>query len=771
MKNDGTRHRESFPSIQICNEGESMKKILLCGERSFVARGLYEKLCNAGFEVTTFSRGDEGRNGNTVHGDVMRMDENPHLTGNFDAVLNFIIIKNEGIEENLRYVEALHRFCEGHHVGRLFHVSSISVYPNGASYVDETSPIETDESKKGSYAAVKVAIDKYLLAAHKKYALTFLRPGYIISDEKDISLAGIVKPLLPRFALLLGNASTSLPLIEKKRLHEAIQRILTCENPRDVYLLLENLRGTKADFARRFYKGFWISLPKRLTIFAAKFLRGIRVFKSRHLEMVKGLFKDTWFDSSETEYDLQMSFARDSVAVIGSGAMGSYTVNRLVETSRHPNITIFDIGNARIQDEASVGISSQIVGGNYTGLQKGRYFGFGGATVKWGGQLLMFTENDFANPSPFLQGIVELNKKYREKVFARFGFHNEFKEEKKRHGLFTKTGIWLGYFNRNLFKHFSVAKKHVFIRANARVVRFIHNGGMISGVEYRTRDGRTKHAWFDNYFLCAGAFESNRIILSSGLAGDHVHFSDHLSQRMYDLKGKPKIDGEDFQFGVKGTSLVTKRLIGEFDGMSFFINPVYNDRFPFFQNLKGVLFRGQRSFKLVLSILRDIPSAIAFAWSMQVLRKIYVYKNEWGMTIDFENRSEDSNVRLSNEKDEWGIPQLVVDFKVGESAQQVLMDAKQRMSAYLKECGVSFTESNDVIHVEKCEDTYHPYGMFMSDARSLEDYFTRFPNLLIINTGVLPRAGGINSTAACFPLIEEYIGNYYDKKENGNPNS
>lgn len=740
------------------------KRILICGERSFAARGLAEKFSAQGFDVTTFSRGQEGREGSAIHGDVIQMDSNPHFAETYDAVLNFIIIKNEGIEANLKYVEALHRFCEKHHVGRLFHISSISVYPNDAGYVDEGSPIESDEQKKGAYAAVKVAIDKYLLSVAKTYSLTFLRPGYILSDEKKISVAGIVKPLLPHFGLLLGNKASSLPLVERDRLHEAITRIMRCEKPQDVYLLLENLRGTKADFVRRFYKGVCIPLPKRLTIFAAQVLRFLRLFKLRHLEMVKGLFKTTWFDSSETEYALQMSFARDSVGVIGSGAMGAYAVNRLLESPRRPNITILDIGDKNLQDETSAGLASEIVGGNYTGLQKGRYFGFGGATVKWGGQLLMYTENDFANPSCFMRGIVELDKKYREKVFARFGFRNAFAEVRKRHGLFTKTGIWLGYFHRNLFKHFKVGKKRVFIRPNTRVVKLILRDGVVSGVEYRTRDGRTKHARFDNYFLCAGAFESNRIILSSGLAGERIHFSDHLSQRMYDLKGKPVIDGEDFQFGVQGTSLVTKRFVGEYDDMSYFINPVYNDRFPFFQNLKGVLFRGQRSFKLIFSILKDIPSAIAFAWSMQIRHKIYVYKNEWGMTIDFENRSEGSNIRLSEKLDAWGVPQLVVDFQIGESAQRVLTAAKQEMSAYLKECGMAYTECQDVIHVEKCEDTYHPYGMFMSDASSLEDYFTRFPNLLIVNTGVLPRAGGINSTAACFPLIEEYVGEYYDKR-------
>ena len=47
--------------------------------------------------------------------------------------------------------------------------------------------------------------------------------------------------------------------------------------------------------------------------------------------------------------------------------------------------------------------------------------------------------------------------------------------------------------------------------------------------------------------------------------------------------------------------------------------------------------------------------------------------------------------------------------------------------------------------------------MFLSDSESIDDYFNYFDNLLVLNTGILPRTGGINSTAAVFPLIEEYV--------------
>jgi len=741
--------------------------VLICGERSFVAKGLVEKLIGNGFSVDAFSRGPEARNGNSVTGDVFAIDENPHLADSYDVVVNFILIKNGDMDENLRYAQALHRFCDSRHVGRLVQISSISVYPNGAPYVDEASAIENDTTRKGSYAAIKIAVDRYLSDASKSYGITFVRPGFIVDDGIIPSMVGIVRSILPGMGILMGNRRTSLPLVRRSCVHEALLRMLKDGKWRDVYLLLENRGGTKWDFAKSYFRGIILPLPRGGVLLAAQFLRVIGVFRKRHLEMLKGLFKTTYFDSSETEYALQMSFSRNSAAVIGSGAMGSYLINRLMEMHPRPAVTLYEAGNARLQDEAGAGYGSKIVGGNYTGLQKGRYFGFGGASVKWGGQLLMFTKNDFAHPSPFMSDIVDLNEKHRAKVFRKFLFDQEFVENHKKYKLFTKTGIWLGYFRRDLFKFFKVSNSPIFIRPDCRVARFIYDETKndIQGLEYVMRDGKIKHAYFDQYFLCAGAFESSRIALSSGMnAKPRIPFTDHLSQRMFEIKGSQILDGEDFQYGVQGTSLVTKRLIGEVDDSSFFVNPVYNDHFPFFQNLKYILVHGRFTPRILWSILRDIPSAIGFAWSMQIRHKIYVYKNEWAFTIDFENKSDASFVSLSSEKDAWGIPKLVVDFRIAPEADKVLKSAKETMKLYLTECHADYTDCNDVIHVEKSEDTYHPYGMFLSDCSSATDYFTRYQNLFIVNTGVLPRAGGINSTAACFPLIEEYVGEYYGKR-------
>ena len=271
---------------------------------------------------------------------------------------------------------------------------------------------------------------------------------------------------------------------------------------------------------------------------------------------------------------------------------------------------------------------------------------------------------------------------------------------------------------------------------------------------------KIKHAYYNYYFLTAGAFESNRIILSSGLT-DAIHFSDHLSQKVFEVKGKPVIGGKDFHFYVKGTSLITKRIIGEVDDVSFFANPIYNADFPFFQNLKELMFKGNINLKIIGNIIRDIPSAVCFAWTMFVKRKIYVYHGKWNINIDIENASSESQIRLSDEIDEWGINKLDVFFEIGEKSKFIYDKATEKVKDFLDSNDVQYSLASDEIHVEKSEDTYHPYGMYLSDCGSKEEYYNYFPNMLMVNTGILPRAGGINTTATCFPLIEDFFEKSY----------
>jgi nucleoside-diphosphate-sugar epimerase len=282
-------------------------KILLCGERSFAATGLYEKLTTAGFMVECFSRGTEGKSGNHVSGDVFTMSKNPYLSKYYDIIINFIIIKNKPVAENIRYIQELDHVCEIKKVNRLIQISSISVYANELAYVNEETEIASNQETKGEYAAIKIAVDQFLLHKKTAYPVTFVRPGYIVCKDTDFSYAGIGICLPLNMVLLLGNKKTSLPLINRDRVHDALVK-LVFKNNMDTVLVLENAKGTKYQFLKLKSKRIIIPLSKPVTLFISFIANKSGIISNKQSYQIKGLFKETCFDSSQSEKALEIKF-------------------------------------------------------------------------------------------------------------------------------------------------------------------------------------------------------------------------------------------------------------------------------------------------------------------------------------------------------------------------------------------------------------------------------------------------------------------------------
>ena len=738
-----------------------LNTLLICGHRSFVATGLTERITQEGLSYDCFSRGEEARNGCTVTGDVMHMTDNRYLC-NYDTIVNFIILKERSVEENIQYIKELLDFCKMKKVKHLVQISSISVYPNEAKIVDENAPIEEDWHNKGGYASIKVAVDHFIEEnSIKEMTVSFVRPGYIYTKNREVSKAGI---LVSKWGLhvLLGDKNTTLPLINREVLHEAIVRIVNTAKPEKVYLILDKDRevGTKYEFVRNQWNVNPICLSYGLIMNGAKILKSLGVFKQRHWLKFVGLFKRTWFNSTLSEQRLGMSFGKRRFAVLGAGTYGSYVSNLLSIVYPHERIDLYDVGDCHLKTEEEIGFLSHIIGAPYEGLQKARFFGYGGASVKWGGQLLTFTDNDFSNPSQLLKDIVEINIRYKDEVLARFGLENKYPETRINKHLFTKTGIWLSYFHRNLFRHFGIAQnRKIHIVSNARVTKILTEGNKVTGVEY-IKDKTLHTVQYDNYFLTSGAFESSRLLVNSGLSKEKglMPFSDHLSQRAFKVKSGIRMGNIDFRFLVKGASLVTKRFVGEIDGYSFYSQPICNEEFPFFRDLKKLLFGHKLRAGLILNIIKNIPSCVAFAWYMIVLKKMYVYNNEFYLQIDIEAPRESGKMTINKEKDKYGEKSIDVDLSILPKTGELFTKARAIIKDYLDRSGVEYEELPFSTSAEHYEDVYHPFGMFC-DFDDIDDYFNHFKNMLVVNTGVLPRAGGINSTCAVLPLVEEYINN------------
>lgn len=740
-----------------------MKKVLICGHKSFVATGLSKYLTNNNIENDCFSRGVEERIDNIITGNVMNMKSNKYLDS-YDTVINFIILKNESIKKNIEYIKSLLEFCQSKKVKHLIHISSISVYPNESKYVNEDSEIENDWQNKGGYASIKVAVDHYLINNNiQGLTVSFVRPGYIYTKNHHVNKSGI---LITKAGInvLLGDKQTTLPLICREKLHEALLKIIKSSKKEKVYLALNSNKeeGTKYNFAYQQWNVRPICLPYTLIISIAKLFKMLGIFKTRHYLKVVGLFKRTWFDSSRTEKKLEISFSKKKFAVLGAGTYGSYVSNLLSKVYPHEIIDLYEVGNAQLKDEKAIGYLSHINKAPYEGLQKARFFGYGGASVKWGGQLLTFSKNDFANPDKYLAEIVDINIKYKDIVLSKFNLENKNNEYRINNNLFTKTGIWLSYFHRNLFKYFNIRQnKNINLIPNTRITKILKEGNRIIGCECIQNNIKNNILGYDQYFLCTGAFESSRLLINSELSKEKgkMYFSDHLSQRAFKVKSGTIIGDIDFRFLVQGSSLVTKRFVGEVDGYSFYSQPICNEDFPFFRDLKKLLFGRKLRISIVLNIIRNIPQCFAFVWYMLILKKMYIYNNEFYLQIDIEAPRKSGIISLNNEVDKFNEKSINVDLSIMSKTGELFTKARAIIKDYLDKNGVTYEELPFSTTAEKYEDVYHPFGMF-SDFESLNDFFSYFDNMLVVNTGVLPRAGGINSTCAVFPLVEEYINEY-----------
>jgi len=467
---------------------------------------------------------------------------------------------------------------------------------------------------------------------------------------------------------------------------------------------------------------------------------------------------------------MQNTSTNINICIIGSGTYGSYIANIL--SSKNFHVTIIDVGDSDIKNENEMGFTSKskkIISNKYLALQKGRFFGFGGSSAKWGGQLLFFDDSDFKKPTHFLSDLISVNKKYKSKVLNRFGIYkyiNHSNEVINEH-FTTKNGIWLSYFKRNLFKLFKIKKvKNVTIISNARVTKLDLTEKKIKCLYYE-KNHEKKSLQADYYFLTTGAFETARILIDSGVVSTKsINFSDHFSTKLFEISGSSKIGNIDFTFNFNNDySLSTNRLIGEIDGISYFIHPIFNQNFLFFQNLKSVLFKGNFSFKSLYTIFSDFPYIILFIYNIFINKKLYVHKNKWFLQIDIESHTDISTMLLSDLTDNYKIRTFCLDSINNENLYTSIFKVKDILKEFLLTNNVIFKEVNPNPTSLKIEDTYHPYNIFPVET-SLNDYYKKYDNMLVVNTGILPRVGGINPTATLFPLIEDFLNNYLIEKIN-----
>lgn len=280
-----------------------MATILICGHRSYAARGLEQTLKSQGHSVLCFSRGELKRDGNVITGPVYEIDKNPNFSEHVDVVINFILLHQCSVEDNEKYIKVLLRFCKNKGISRLIQISSISSYPNNLEVISENTPTEEDIYAKGPYGSIKAIADKVLEEARKnmKFEILFVRPGYIVASDNPHPYKGVAKFFTKRFAVLIGDKKATLPCIRREVLHLGLAEIIIQENPLPVYLMIEERMNTKYSYFKSQTNAFVLPIPRWLVFFIADAAKLIHVIDMRKNLTIKGVFKRNHFDNNVTK--------------------------------------------------------------------------------------------------------------------------------------------------------------------------------------------------------------------------------------------------------------------------------------------------------------------------------------------------------------------------------------------------------------------------------------------------------------------------------------
>ena len=285
-------------------------KVLILGCYSFACKGLEVFLQEDNHDIQFFTRGEEGRSKDLITGDVFSLNKNKYFDDDYDVIINFIIIKNDTVEKNLKYIGEVLRFCQSKKIKNLIQISSVNVYSNDLVNVDEKTGIDNDYKRKGNYASIKFEVDKFLEneKSNLNFKISFVRPDFILEDGTKPSVAGILMLLFLNYGLLMGDKNSTLPTIEKQLLNKAIVKICNTNLEDEVFLITSNKVNTKYAFIRTYYNYKIIPLPKHITILIAKSLVILRIFNDAKFNQVLGLFKTINYNSTSTQEKLNLNF-------------------------------------------------------------------------------------------------------------------------------------------------------------------------------------------------------------------------------------------------------------------------------------------------------------------------------------------------------------------------------------------------------------------------------------------------------------------------------
>jgi choline dehydrogenase-like flavoprotein len=421
-------------------------------------------------------------------------------------------------------------------------------------------------------------------------------------------------------------------------------------------------------------------------------------------------------------HDPRSEAFRAQVCVVGGGIAGITLAHAL--SQRGIEVALLEAGGPGIEARSqSLFAEARLEGQPHVGTREGRFRAWGGSSLRWGGQLLrMPTE-----PGPDWPVTAEELAPYEaeaERMLGAdalpFGAVEFFSAVKLRQPrllaelgeLQTSLSKWTPFSRRNLAHTLgSEVLEHpwarVYLHAQATEILLAEDGTQVAAVLVRNLAGDAFRFEAEHFVVAAGTVETSRLLLASrsvvkqgvgnfcGAVGRNFH--DHLTLPMAVMTGaarrrlleelRPWVFGETLHSVKLEASAGLRERLG--------LNPVLahltleEPEGSGVAVVREVLKASQNGgrWETLREHAREIPGATMeaarLAWAAKVGHRRFVSENA---VVKLQlNLAQDapslSRIRLSEEQDAFGVPQVELDWRVTVNE----MATARRFAGWLKE--------------------------------------------------------------------------------------
>lgn len=499
-----------------------------------------------------------------------------------------------------------------------------------------------------------------------------------------------------------------------------------------------------------------------------------------------------WIDLAAATSQREVLHA--DVCVVGAGAAGIYLAVQLAR--KKLRVVLLEAGAATCAGASVAGFEALFEASPYPGATEGRFFGMGGTTACWGGQLVPHTGFDLrsgTDSAETWQCIMDSVADNAVEVLQRLGFrqHPEFAEYASRtlgpaaealqvHGLASQAGLMMPFRSKNLVgllgRRSGSCAPRVFYNAVVKswtVEPGISGNSRITAVVAESSNRNQLQVSAAKFVLAAGAIETARILLEIDESADQPVLrpgsavgrclGDHLSVAIADVAPEsldlaaklfaPRFSGawmRGFRFLERDPPDIAPRAFAHF---------VFENRGKGFRLAKEMLgaLQARRMPRIALPELAGgLADAMRIAYRRLVNAVLHVPKGTpVRLQLDMEQTPDEGRlVRLATQRDAFGRRMASICWQISDRDRaQISAVAERFLAKWPGEQGGLPRLQSRPIHgdVSKPHDAYHPVGCCRmgEDAEAVVDHEMRvhgLQNLWVSSTAVLPSAGTANPT-------------------------